>query len=166
MIISTSAFPLHLFSLILVPIYIQLDVRSSQNGASHSPSEGKLNQTMAIMPMPSSGPVPSPTTNLNIGMDYWANTASSTPAIHGKVTPTTVTGAVVPGEQWIQVCVLPFTPLFMHYILSFPSFIFKLGQTPFPLHNRNIPLLQKNLFLLCCIIPVDIFMSHVTSSMA
>ncbi|KAF8725432.1 hypothetical protein HU200_019954 [Digitaria exilis] len=78
------------------------DVRSSQNGASRSPSEGKLNQTMAIMPMPSSGPVPGPTTNLNIGMDYWANTASSTPAIHGKVTPTTVTGAVVPGEQWIQ----------------------------------------------------------------
>ncbi|CAL5097749.1 unnamed protein product [Urochloa decumbens] len=78
------------------------DVRSSQNGASRSPSEGKLNQTMAIMPMPSSGPVPGPTTNLNIGMDYWANTASSTPAIHGKVAPTTVTGAVVPAEQWIQ----------------------------------------------------------------
>jgi plant G-box-binding factor len=83
----------------------QSDVRSSQNGVSRSPSEGKLNQTMAIMPMPSSGPVSGPTTNLNIGMDYWgANTASSTPAVHGKATPTTVPGAVVPGEQWIQVC--------------------------------------------------------------
>ncbi|GJM87670.1 hypothetical protein PR202_ga03648 [Eleusine coracana subsp. coracana] len=79
------------------------DVRSSQNGVSRSPSEGKLNQTMAIMPMPSSGPASGPTTNLNIGMDYWgANTASSTPAIHGKGTPTTVPGAVVPAEQWIQ----------------------------------------------------------------
>ncbi|ONM32527.1 bZIP transcription factor 16 [Zea mays] len=78
------------------------DVRSSQNGASRSPSEGKFNQAMAIMPMPSSGPVTGPTTNLNIGMDYWANTASSAPVIHGKVTPTTVPGAVVPAEQWIQ----------------------------------------------------------------
>jgi plant G-box-binding factor len=83
----------------------QSDVQSSQNGVSRSPSEGKLNQTMVIMPMPSSGPVSGPTTNLNIGMDYWgANTASSTPAVHGKGTPTTVPGAVVPGEQWIQVC--------------------------------------------------------------
>lgn len=78
------------------------DVRSSQNGASRSPSEGKLNQAMTIVPVPSSGPVTGPTTNLNIGMDYWANTASSAPAIHGKVTPTTVPGAVVPAEQWIQ----------------------------------------------------------------
>lgn len=77
------------------------DVRSSQNGASRSPSEGKLNQAMTIVPMASSGPVTGPTTNLNIGMDYWANTASSAPAI-GKVTPTTVPGAVVPAEQWIQ----------------------------------------------------------------
>lgn len=88
--------------IIFVPICIQLDVRSSQNGASRSPSEGKLNQAMTIVPMASSGPVTGPTTNLNIGMDYWANTASSAPAI-GKVTPTTVPGAVVPAEQWIQV---------------------------------------------------------------
>ncbi|KAL6905867.1 hypothetical protein ACP4OV_003468 [Aristida adscensionis] len=78
------------------------DNRSSQNGVSRSPSEGKVNQSMAIMPMPSGAQVPGPTTNLNIGMDYWANTASSTPAIHGKATATTVPGAVVPAEQWIQ----------------------------------------------------------------
>uniref|UniRef100_A0A0E0MKX6 BZIP domain-containing protein n=1 Tax=Oryza punctata TaxID=4537 RepID=A0A0E0MKX6_ORYPU len=78
------------------------EVRSSQNGVSRSPSQAKLNQTMAIMPMPSSGPVPAPTTNLNIGMDYWANTASSIPAIHGKATPTAAPGSMVPGEQWVQ----------------------------------------------------------------
>lgn len=135
-----------------MPIYIQLDVRSSQNGASRSPSEGKLNQTMAIMPMPSSGPVPGPTTNLNIGMDYWANTASSTPAIHGKVTPTTVTGAVVPGEQWIQVCVLPFTLLCIHCILL--NFYFQsgpVGQTPFALHRRKYHAVKQEPFpcMLC-----------------
>ena len=80
------------------------DIQSSQNGVSRSPSEGKLDQTIAIMPMPSSGPVLGPTTNLNIGMDYWANTTSSTPGVHGKATPTTIPGAVVPAEQWIQVC--------------------------------------------------------------
>lgn len=143
MIISTSAFPLHLFSLILVPIYIQLDVRSSQNGASHSPSEGKLNQTMAIMPMPSSGPVPSPTTNLNIGMDYWANTASSTPAIHGKVTPTTVTGAVVPGEQWIQVCVLPLEYT-LYSLLSF--FYFQIGPNPISIAKQKYPTVTEEPF--------------------
>uniref|UniRef100_A0A0A9DXX0 BZIP domain-containing protein n=1 Tax=Arundo donax TaxID=35708 RepID=A0A0A9DXX0_ARUDO len=35
-------------------------------------------------------------------MDYWANTASSTPGVHGKATPTTVPGTVVPAEQWVQ----------------------------------------------------------------
>eukprot|EP00494_Astrolonche_serrata_P028289 UN28554 len=54
------------------------------------------------MQMPSSGPVPGPTTNLNIGMDYWANTASSSPALHGKVTPTAIPGAVAPTEPWMQ----------------------------------------------------------------
>jgi len=80
---------------------------------------------MAIMPMPSSGPVPGPTTNLNIGMDYWANTASSAPAIHGKVTPTTVTGAVVPAEQWIQVCLLH-----MHCILHLFLLLFLYRAEP------------------------------------
>ncbi|KAG8051081.1 hypothetical protein GUJ93_ZPchr0009g1674 [Zizania palustris] len=73
------------------------EVRSSQNGASRTPSQAKLNQTMAIMPMPSSSPVPAPTTNLNIGMDYWAKTANSTPSMHGKATPN-----AAPGEQWMQ----------------------------------------------------------------
>jgi hypothetical protein len=90
------------------PFCIQLDVRSSRNGVSRLQSEGKLNQAMAILPIPSSGPATDPTTNLNIGMDYWANTASSAPAIHGKATSTTVPGAVVPAEQWTQVCLFLF----------------------------------------------------------
>ncbi|KAM0860663.1 hypothetical protein ACQ4PT_046400 [Festuca glaucescens] len=78
------------------------EIRSSQNGVSRSPSQAQLQQTITIMPMPSSGIVPGPTTNLNIGMDYWANTASSSPAMHGKATPTSVPGAVVPPEPWMQ----------------------------------------------------------------
>jgi len=137
MYISTWLLLLHFSELIIfVPICIQLDVRSSQNGASRSPSEGKLNQAMTIAPMPSSGPVTGPTTNLNIGMDYWANTASSAPAIHGKVTPTTVPGAVVPAEQWIQVCLL-FTLLCVHCV--------------------------SYLFLLYCVISVCIFVHTILS---
>jgi len=78
------------------------EFRSSQNGVSHSPSQAHVKQTMKIMPMPSSGLVPGPTTNLNIGMDYWVNTASSSPAMHGKATPTAVPGGVVPPEPWMQ----------------------------------------------------------------
>ncbi|XP_047047296.1 bZIP transcription factor 1-A [Lolium rigidum] len=78
------------------------EIRSFQNGVSRSPSQAQLKQTLAIMPMPSSGLVPGPTTNLNIGMEYWANTASSSPAMHGKVTPTAAPGAVVPPEPWMQ----------------------------------------------------------------
>lgn len=82
---------------------MKIQVRSSQNGVSHSPTQAHVKQTMTIMPMPSSGLVPGPTTNLNIGMDYWANTASSSPAMHGNAAPTAVPGAVVPPEPWIQV---------------------------------------------------------------
>ncbi|KAM0929957.1 hypothetical protein ACQ4PT_001265 [Festuca glaucescens] len=78
------------------------EIRSSQNGVSRSPSQAQLKQTMTIVPMPSSGLVPGPTTNLNIGMEYWANTASASPAMHGKATPTAAPGAVVPPEPWMQ----------------------------------------------------------------
>ncbi|XP_058768147.1 bZIP transcription factor 16-like isoform X3 [Vicia villosa] len=68
----------------------------SQNGSSaHAPQNGVLNtphtvvnQTMSVVPMSVAGPlaaVPGPTTNLNIGMDFWGTPASSTvPAMHGK----------------------------------------------------------------------------------
>jgi plant G-box-binding factor len=90
------------FLMLLTMSCLLSEVRSSQNGVSHSPTQAHVKQTMTIMPMPSSGLVPGPTTNLNIGMDYWANTASSSPAMHGNAAPTAVPGAVVPPEPWIQ----------------------------------------------------------------
>jgi hypothetical protein len=121
------------------PFCIQLDVRSSRNGVSRLQSEGKLNQAMAILPIPSSGPATDPTTNLNIGMDYWANTASSAPAIHGKATSTTVPGAVVPAEQWTQVCLL-FILLCMHCVLHLflALFLFAFLCTPYHLSTGLI----------------------------
>jgi plant G-box-binding factor len=71
------------------------DHEPSQNGNSvHAPQNGALNtpptvnQTMSVVPMSVTGPlttVPGPTTNLNIGMEYWGTPTSSTiPAMHGK----------------------------------------------------------------------------------
>lgn len=72
---------------------------SSQNGISHSASQGMLNQTMSMVPIQSGaviGGVAGPATNLNIGMDYWGATGSSpVAAIHGKAP-----SGSVRGEQW------------------------------------------------------------------
>ncbi|PIA58731.1 hypothetical protein AQUCO_00500580v1 [Aquilegia coerulea] len=89
-------------------------MRDSNNGALHASQHAVLNPTMAIMPIPGAGipgGVAGPTTNLNIGMDYWGTpTPSAMPAIRGKVPSTPVAGAVVPtglvgsqSELWIQV---------------------------------------------------------------
>ncbi|KAI3692222.1 hypothetical protein L6452_32033 [Arctium lappa] len=70
----------------------------SQNGGPNAP-HSVVNQTMPVMPVsPSGGPgsVPGPTTNLNIGMDYWSGTNSSNiPAMRGKVTSAPVAGGMV-----------------------------------------------------------------------
>ncbi|XP_024996387.1 bZIP transcription factor 16-like isoform X9 [Cynara cardunculus var. scolymus] len=70
----------------------------SQNGGPNAP-HSVVNQTMPVMPVsPSGGPgsIPGPTTNLNIGMDYWSGTNSSNiPAIRGKVTSAPVAGGMV-----------------------------------------------------------------------
>ncbi|KAI3904561.1 hypothetical protein MKW98_014741 [Papaver atlanticum] len=103
-----------------------LEGESSQNGSSApgshnevsgTPHHPMLNQAMTVMPMPPvgvPGTVAGPTTNLNIGMDYWgAPTPSALTAVHGKVSPATVPGSVVPNgligsregvqpELWIQ----------------------------------------------------------------
>ncbi|XP_073011592.1 bZIP transcription factor 1-B-like isoform X2 [Typha latifolia] len=83
-----------------------ITTRGSQNGVTRTPSQGMLSQTMPMMPMPATGAlggVAGPTTNLNIGMDYWATPSSSPiPPIRGKVPSTAVTGAVVPAEHWMQ----------------------------------------------------------------
>ncbi|KAL2348895.1 hypothetical protein Fmac_002895 [Flemingia macrophylla] len=79
----------------------------SQNGSSaYNPQNGGLNtphtvvnQTMSIIPMSAGGApgaVPGPTTNLNIGMDYWGTPASSSiPALSRKVPSTAVAGGMV-----------------------------------------------------------------------
>ncbi|ESW28281.1 hypothetical protein PHAVU_003G273900 [Phaseolus vulgaris] len=78
----------------------------SQNGSSaHAPQNGVhsrpqtlVNQTMPIPISTASAPgaVPGPTTNLNIGMDYWGTpTSSAIPALHGKVSSTAVAGGMI-----------------------------------------------------------------------
>lgn len=72
-------------------------VHGSQNGGTSTPH--MVNQAMPIMSMSAAGApggVSGPTTNLNIGMDYWgAPTASAIPAIRGKVPATPVAGGIV-----------------------------------------------------------------------
>lgn len=89
-------------------------VNGSQNGGPNTPYP-MVNQTMAMMPISAAaapGTVPGPTTNLNIGMDYWGAAASSNmSAIRGKVPSTPVAGGIVTAgsrdnvqsQLWLQV---------------------------------------------------------------
>lgn len=93
---------------------------SSQNGGTSAP-HSLVNQAMAIMPMSAvgAGSVPGPTTNLNIGMDYWgAATSASIPAMHGKVPVSVAAGSrdSIQSQMWIQV---PF--LCLHLLRNFCS---------------------------------------------
>ncbi|KAJ0989914.1 hypothetical protein J5N97_008270 [Dioscorea zingiberensis] len=91
--------------------------RDPQNGVSRVSSQSALNQPLPIIPVAATGApggVAGPTTNLNIGMDYWgAPAAAAITPIRGKVPATTVPGAVVPSgfvgsrenvptEMWLQ----------------------------------------------------------------
>ncbi|BAT75252.1 bZIP transcription factor [Vigna angularis] len=77
----------------------------SQNGSSapqngvHSRPQTLVNQTMPAIPISTAsapGAIPGPTTNLNIGMDYWGTPTSSViPALHGKVSSTAVAGGMI-----------------------------------------------------------------------
>lgn len=79
---------------------------SGQNGVPNT-APMLLNQTMAVVPMPAGAAV-GPTTNLNIGMDYWG---APTSAMRGKVpTPPVAAGIVTAGSRdssqsqlWLQV---------------------------------------------------------------
>ena len=91
---------------------------ASQNGNSvHAPQNGgpaMVNQAMAMVPISGAGAAPlavaGPTTNLNIGMDYWAApTSSAIPAMRGKG-PAPVAGGFASGSRdsvqsqpWLQV---------------------------------------------------------------
>ncbi|XP_068658929.1 bZIP transcription factor 1-B-like [Aristolochia californica] len=71
-----------------------------------------MNQNMTMMGVPQNG-VAGPTTNLNIGMDYWGVPAASVPAIRSKAPHVSSTSPIVPNnfmgaregvppEQWLQ----------------------------------------------------------------
>ncbi|KAG5524326.1 hypothetical protein RHGRI_031110 [Rhododendron griersonianum] len=63
----------------------------SQNGGPNTPPT-MVNHTMAIMPPC----VPGPTTNLNIGMDYWGAANSATPhSLNGNATHGPVAGGMI-----------------------------------------------------------------------
>ncbi|KAB1216203.1 Transcription factor HBP-1a [Morella rubra] len=102
------------------------EAEASQNGNSvHVPQNGgpntphaMVNQAMAMVPMSGAGAAPlavaGPTTNLNIGMDYWgAPTSSAIPAMRAKVPSTPVAGVVsgsrdsVQSQLWLQVDLSP-----------------------------------------------------------
>lgn len=101
---------------------------NSQNGG-HSTSHAMANQAMPMVPIPGqavgavSG-VPGPTTNLNIGMDYWGSAQSSSrPAMLGGKVPAT-TGIPSTGSRdnmqsqlWIQVS-LPLSVCAWYYLQS------------------------------------------------
>ncbi|KAL3652813.1 hypothetical protein CASFOL_002494 [Castilleja foliolosa] len=87
--------------------------RSPQNGG-HNTSHAAVNQSMAMMPISAVGAVsgvPGPTTNLNIGMDYWGGAPSSAvPAMRGKVSANPAAGGMAAtgsrdntqSQPWIQ----------------------------------------------------------------
>lgn len=91
---------------------------ATHNGNAHNLQNGQyannlmVNQPISVVPISTAGtPVPGPTTNLNIGMDYWGGaTPSAIPAIRGKVSPPITGGTVnagtrdnVQSQLWLQV---------------------------------------------------------------
>ncbi|XP_054810615.1 bZIP transcription factor 16-like isoform X2 [Prosopis cineraria] len=96
-----------------------LEAEPPQNGSSvHPPQNGGVNThhgvVNQVMPISAAGApvaVPGPTTNLNIGMDYWgAPTSSAVPVLHGKVPSNAVAGGMVAAgsrdgvqsQHWLQ----------------------------------------------------------------
>ncbi|CAL9072294.1 unnamed protein product [Musa hybrid cultivar] len=79
----------------------------SQNGVTQMPSQTTLSHPLSMVPMSATvpGAIVGPTTNLNIGMDYWGAPSSSPVPVHGKIPATAVGGAAVPGapsDLWLQ----------------------------------------------------------------
>ncbi|CAL9084014.1 unnamed protein product [Musa textilis] len=79
----------------------------SQNGVTQMPSQTTLSHPLSMVPMSATAPgaIVGPTTNLNIGMDYWGAPSSSPVPVHGKIPATAVGGAAVPGapsDLWLQ----------------------------------------------------------------
>ncbi|GER56258.1 BZIP transcription factor 3 family protein [Striga asiatica] len=92
----------------------QPDSEPSQNGSTgRSSQNGKsmVNQATRVVPISAVSGVPGPTTNLNIGMDYWGATPSpSIPAMRGKVSVAPVAGGMITtgsrdsiqSQLWVQ----------------------------------------------------------------
>ncbi|KAI4377989.1 hypothetical protein MLD38_015535 [Melastoma candidum] len=57
---------------------------SAENAHQNGGSSRTVNQSMPIVPFTAAG-VPGPTTNLNIGMDYWGTPAAPLASVRGKV---------------------------------------------------------------------------------
>ncbi|XP_042417091.1 bZIP transcription factor 1-B-like isoform X2 [Zingiber officinale] len=90
--------------------------RNGTTSIDTTPSHTTSYPTMPLMPLLATGvpgAVPGPTTNLNIGMDYWVAPVSSAIAPTGKISATAVTGSTIPGtlvgvsgkvpsELWLQ----------------------------------------------------------------
>lgn len=105
----------------------------SQNGESNA--HAMMNHAMGVVPITAGGTasgVPGPTTNLNIGMDYWGSAASS--AIHGiqgKVPSAPVaSGMVATGPRegvqpqlWVQVVFLSFNCRFLSSLYECIAFV-------------------------------------------
>ncbi|KAI9111715.1 hypothetical protein K1719_017405 [Acacia pycnantha] len=70
-------------------------VYAPQNGGVNSHHREVVNQPMPISVAGAPGAVPGPTTNLNIGMDYWGAPTSTIPGLHGKVPSTAVAEGIV-----------------------------------------------------------------------
>lgn len=83
---------------------------------------------MPVLPAGVPGGIAGPTTNLNIGMDYWVGPTSTViPPVHGKISTTAATGAMisgslvgtnekVPAEIWLQVFFLIVKPKYLDYL--------------------------------------------------
>ncbi|RRT51721.1 hypothetical protein B296_00050939 [Ensete ventricosum] len=71
----------------------------SQNGVTQMPSQTMSSHPLSMVPMSATAPgaIVGPTTNLNIGIDYWGAPSSTPVPVHGKIPATAVGGAAVPG---------------------------------------------------------------------
>ncbi|MQL92548.1 hypothetical protein Taro_025183, partial [Colocasia esculenta] len=94
---------------------VSYEAGASQNGGAqnggHAPLQGTITQPVSMIPVPAaatSGGVVGPTTNLNIGMDYWGvPTPSQIAPARGKAPNASVGGLVlsgqnIPSELWLQ----------------------------------------------------------------
>lgn len=95
-----------------------------------------LSHQIAMVPLPATPPgsIAGPTTNLNIGIDYWGTPSSSPIPMHGKIPATAVGGAVVPGapsDLWLQVPITtPFEVLQILGLGYFVSLVFVSSHVP------------------------------------